>query len=241
MSLQVFRHESNKGRLSVDSGLSRRPRSPGAASQQDAQTSVASTSHALSEFHFSHQEPHPDAGAGGRKGSRSSIIQRFTSPWSQRYPDSGEQEDGFPGEDSGLNGPVGLRLLHSSPEPLVDIVLVHGLRGGSVKTWRMGNHPRYFWPQNWLPLEPGFDNVNIHTFGYESDWASTKSSILNVHDFGQSLLEEMRNSPYIRLNKKVHFPCLRPGRRWGILVVRRQGICLRLWMSPLGQAERQGD
>lgn len=45
-------------------------------------------------------------------------------------------------------------------------------------------------------MEPGLHNVNIHTFGYNSDWASTKSSILNVHDFGQSLLEEMRNSPH---------------------------------------------
>jgi hypothetical protein len=46
-------------------------------------------------------------------------------------------------------------------------------------------------------------NVNIHTFGYEADWASTKSSILDIHDFGQSLLEEMRNSPSLRENSGV--------------------------------------
>jgi len=67
-----------------------------------------------------------------------------------------------------------------------------------VKTWRKGNDPRSFWPQFWLPVEPGFRNVNIHSFGYDSDWASTKSSILNIHDFGQSLLEEMRNSSHLR-------------------------------------------
>lgn len=171
----------------------------------DPQIPVASTSRTLSEFHISYQEQTNEASPAGRKGSRSSIIKRFTSSWSQRYPDIEEKDGGSPDEPEGSNGPVGLRLLHSSPEPIVDIVLVHGLRGGSVKTWRKGNHPRYFWPQNWLPLEPGFDNVNIHTFGYESDWADTKSSILNVHDFGRSLLEEMRNSPYIRSNKKVPY------------------------------------
>lgn len=49
-------------------------------------------------------------------------------------------------------------------------------------------------------------NANIHSFGYESDWASTKSSILSVHDFGQSLLEEIRNSPFLRDGKSVSPP-----------------------------------
>ena len=84
------------------------------------------------------------------------------------------------------------------PEPLIDIIFLHGLRGGSIKTWRKGNGPRNFWPQLWLPVE-----LELHSFGYDSDWASPKSSILNVHDFGQSLLEEMHNSPYLRDNGNV--------------------------------------
>src|SRR5262245_56006928 len=108
-----------------------------------------------------------------------SIKKRFTQSWAQKRRSS---DDG---------GPRGLQILHASPEPLVDLIFVHGLRGGSVKTWRKGNDPRLFWPQYWLPREAGFHNTNIHTFGYESDWASTKSSILDVHDFGRSLLEEM--------------------------------------------------
>ncbi|RYP23159.1 hypothetical protein DL765_001244 [Monosporascus sp. GIB2] len=107
-------------------------------------------------------------------------------------------------EDEGAWGPLGLRLLHSSPEPLIDLIFVHGLRGGSIKTWRKGNDPRYFWPRLWLPAERDFHHVNIHSFGYDSDWASTKSSILNVHDFGQSLLEEMRNSPYLREDRSAY-------------------------------------
>ncbi|KAF7561983.1 hypothetical protein G7046_g2154 [Stylonectria norvegica] len=117
---------------------------------------------------------------------------RFTSSWAQKRRAKDDEQ--------GSRGPLGLRLLHPSPEPLIDLIFVHGLRGASVKTWQKGSDPRFFWPQFWLPLEPGLHNVNIHSFGYDSDWRSTKSSILNVHDFGQSLLEEMRNSPYLRDN-----------------------------------------
>jgi hypothetical protein len=106
-------------------------------------------------------------------------------------------------EQDDARGAVGLRLLHSSPEPLINLVFVHGLRGGSTKTWRKGSDPRLFWPQYWLPVESGFHNASIYSFGYESDWASTKPSILNVHDFGQSLFEEMRNLPLLRNNDNV--------------------------------------
>ncbi|RYP60677.1 hypothetical protein DL769_008016 [Monosporascus sp. CRB-8-3] len=135
-----------------------------------------------------------DADAISRPGPL--LKKRFTSSWARKR----NQKD----EDEGVRGPVGLRLLHSSPEPLIDLIFVHGLRGGSIKTWRKGNDPRYFWPQLWLPTERDFHNVNIHSFGYDSDWASTKSSILSIHDFGQSLLEEMRNSPYLRENRNAY-------------------------------------
>lgn len=100
-------------------------------------------------------------------------------------------------------GPLGLHLLHLSAEPLVDFIFVHGLRGGSIKTWRKGNDAALFWPQNWLPLDPAFKNVSVHTFGYNADWGDTKDSILNVHDFGRALLGEMKISPHIRNNGSV--------------------------------------
>ena len=46
--------------------------------------------------------------------------------------------------EQGIKGDLGLQLLRSSPEPLVDIIFVHGLRGGSVKTWRKGDDPALF-------------------------------------------------------------------------------------------------
>ncbi|MBE3050331.1 hypothetical protein IMZ48_49115 [Candidatus Bathyarchaeota archaeon] len=105
--------------------------------------------------------------------------------------------------EEGIRGELGLRLVHSSPEPLVDIIFVHGLRGGSIRTWRKGTDPRYFWPQCWLPLEKGFENASIHTFGYDSDWGTAKQSMLSVHDFGRTLYEEMRASQYLRSHDEV--------------------------------------
>ncbi|KAI0376958.1 NACHT and WD domain protein [Hypomontagnella monticulosa] len=145
---------------------------------------------------------------------RPSIKERFTSAWVNRRPDKDA--------DEGIRGPMGLRVLHSSPEPLVDLIFVHGLRGGSIKTWRKGDDPRMFWPRLWLPTEPGLQHVNIHSFGYDSDWASTKPSILNVHDFGQSLLEEMRNSPHLREHPSR--PIVLLGHSMGGLVVKKAFI-----------------
>ncbi|KAK9778605.1 putative NACHT and WD domain protein [Seiridium cardinale] len=141
---------------------------------------------------------------------------------SSRFVKRSEKEENA---EEDLRGPLGLRLLHSSPEPLVDVVFVHGLRGGSIKTWRKGDDRRFFWPQYWLPMEPGMRNASIHSFGYDSDWASTKTSILNVHDFGQSLLEQMRNSPYIRGNGNN--PIILVGHSMGGLVIKKAFILSR--------------
>lgn len=136
----------------------------------------------------------PDLGDGDGDDIPAPIKTRIASRLTRTNRDRDEEEEG-------IRGPEGLRLLRYSSEPLIDLIFVHGLRGGSVKTWRRGSDPRSFWPQFWLPMEPGFENVNIYSFGYDSDWASLKSSILNVHDFGQGLLEEMRDTPYFRGNK----------------------------------------
>lgn len=103
-------------------------------------------------------------------------------------------------------GPLGLRILHLSAKPLVDLIFVHGLRGGSIKTWRKGEDPELFWPQNWLPADPDFQHANIHSFGYNADFSETKESILDVYDFGRALLGEMRTSPHIRKRKTVCSP-----------------------------------
>jgi hypothetical protein len=94
-----------------------------------------------------------------------------------------------------LVGSYGLNLLYAPPVPLVDFIFVHGLRGGSRKTWSKTSDPLSYWPKEWLPREPAFKNVRIFSFGYNSDWGDRKDSVLNIHDFGKSLLSEIMNSP----------------------------------------------
>ena len=125
------------------------------------------------------------------------LDRRFSRSWLRNRPRSDISADPV--------GPLGLRPLHLSAEPLIDLIFVHGLRGGSIKTWRKGNDPRLYWPQNWLPLDPDFKNANVHSFGYNADFRDTKDSILNVHDFGRALLGEMRTSPHMRKRKTVRF------------------------------------
>lgn len=88
-------------------------------------------------------------------------------------------------------GCQGLTLLNSPPEVHASIVFVHGLRGGSYKTWSNGKDLESFWPQAWLAQEPKFRNVRIYTYGYHCDWTIGDLSILNIHDFGNSLYQDL--------------------------------------------------
>jgi pimeloyl-ACP methyl ester carboxylesterase len=97
---------------------------------------------------------------------------------------------------------LGLTTLYD-PTPnsaIADIIFIHGLGGNSRKTWSNSSNPRSFWPQDWLPTEPGFENVRIHSFGYRADWGKKwqQQSILNIHDFAESLIGGLRNHPSIR-------------------------------------------
>lgn len=100
-----------------------------------------------------------------------------------------------------IKGPLGLNLLHDVAEPLIDFIFVHGLGGGSRKTWSISPDPKHYWPKEWLPLDPDFRHVRIHTFGYKADWDDRKESTLTVHDFARSLVGEVQCSPHIRGNK----------------------------------------
>ena len=83
-------------------------------------------------------------------------------------------------------------------EPSIDFIFVHGLGGGSRKTWSKTSSLAHYWPQEWLSKDPAFKNVRVHSFGYNSDWADTRADILNVHDFAAALLGEMRDSPHLK-------------------------------------------
>ncbi|KAI0400118.1 hypothetical protein F4802DRAFT_620340 [Xylaria palmicola] len=119
-------------------------------------------------------------------------------------------------------GLFGLNLLYDPPEPLIDLIFVHGLRGGSIKTWCKGDDLKCFWPQAWLPKERDLQNVRIHSFGYNADWANMTETALDLHDFGRALLTEMNTSPFLRPPRES--PVLLVGHSMGGLVIKKAYI-----------------
>ena len=95
-------------------------------------------------------------------------------------------------------GPLGLNELISSPEPLVELVFVHGLGGGSRKSWSHTRLEDHFWPKSWLPRDPDFQNVRIHSFGYKSAKSEVVATIAGIPEYAESLLCALRDSPTIR-------------------------------------------
>ncbi|RWA07822.1 hypothetical protein EKO27_g7285 [Xylaria grammica] len=140
-------------------------------------------------------------------------------------------------EEGGEKGPLGLTTLHEPQEatPAVDIVFVHGLGGGSRKTWARTADPLHFWPKAWLPEDVEFRDVRIHSFGYNADWGERRQSILNIHDFAQSLLGEIKNNPSIRRgNTKL----ILVGHSMGGCVVKKAYILARQDITCKALAER---
>lgn len=103
-----------------------------------------------------------------------------------------------------IHGPLGLNLLYSPSESQIELVFVHGLGGGSRKTWCKDGDAAKYWPKEWLPMNPEFRNVRIHSFGYDSSYLNTNKSLLSVHDFGRSLLTELRSSPLVGRGENAH-------------------------------------
>lgn len=91
--------------------------------------------------------------------------------------------------DKAQADPLGLNLIYSTTEPDADIIFVHGLGGGSYKTWSWERNPENFWPI-WLSTEPGFSNTRIFTFGYNADFHGP-AGIWTITDFAKDLLSRM--------------------------------------------------
>lgn len=139
------------------------------------------------------------------KGLSKSEPRRGTSFFT-RFGSARQQTD----DKETTRGPLGLRSLFCASDTLIDLVFVHGLRGGSIKTWRYEEDQQLFWPRYWLPKEPEFSIVSIHSFGHESDWGSMTPSVLDVHDFGRSLYGELLASPSLRRTSTVSYVHVKP-------------------------------
>ncbi len=101
-------------------------------------------------------------------------------------------------DDTLRTGPLGLNELNSSPEPLIELVFVHGLGGGSRKSWSHTKLEDHFWPKSWLPRDPDFQNVRIHSFGYKSAKSEVVATIAGIPEYAESLLCALRDCPTIR-------------------------------------------
>jgi pimeloyl-ACP methyl ester carboxylesterase len=105
-------------------------------------------------------------------------------------------------ESPDRTGPLGLTTVYRPvADAVADIIFVHGLGGGSHKTWTKNADPALFWPKEWLPKDTEFQNIRIHTFGYDSDW--DKPSVLGIRDFATNLLQWITDLPEIASDTEV--------------------------------------
>jgi hypothetical protein len=116
-----------------------------------------------------------------------------------RSGDASEYADAEDAEDI-----LGLNTIWSPLNPLVDLIFVHGLGGGSRKTWT--EKGGQYWLKEWLPEDPGFKDVRIHSFGYKADWWEMRDSTLGINDFAISLLGQIRNNPGIKGSSVRDYP-----------------------------------
>ena len=96
--------------------------------------------------------------------------------------------------DTSDKDPLGLKVIHHPGDDYtVDIVFVHGLGGGSRRTWSKDHNPDLFWPLKFLPLEPGINEARISTFGYNANFGvGSRKNKMAVLDFAKSLLFELK-------------------------------------------------
>ncbi|KAM7215743.1 hypothetical protein V8F06_008853 [Rhypophila decipiens] len=140
-----------------------RKRSPDEELQSDTKEAVPRSSHASSE----------------------SMIRHTTAPQDAAGPPTAPKRSSSPSHNR-----LGLSTVHSHPEPVVDIIFVHGLGGKSRSTWSWQYDPQKFWPL-WLAEEVQLSKTRIFTFGYNADIAG-QTTPSNILDFSRQLLFQMK-------------------------------------------------
>ena len=154
-------------------------------------------------------------GSGVGYHGLSAVQRKFTNLSLSKTTTSSSRD-----EDASEKTRIGLTELYSPDfPPLIDFIFVHGLRGGSIKTWRKYDAPGYFWPKEWFHIDTDLSSVRTSTFGYQSDWLSRRDSVLNVHDFGRKLLGELQTSSFLRRSRDT--PIVLIGHSMGGLVIKK--------------------
>ena len=92
---------------------------------------------------------------------------------------------------------VGLQLLFLPPEPLVDLIFVHGLWGHYKESWSRSVAPSSFWPKEWLSRDPEFKHVRISSYGYNMPRYGYGNRESIASDQGKRLFDSLQNSDYL--------------------------------------------
>ncbi|PPJ56778.1 hypothetical protein CBER1_05969 [Cercospora berteroae] len=97
--------------------------------------------------------------------------------------------------EGGDADPTGLTVLHEPDHaPIADLVFVHGVGGGSFRSWAdSDNLADTLWPMNWLSGETLISSARISTYGYNSS-AGGPERLLDISDFAKDLLAKLRFS-----------------------------------------------
>src|SRR2546421_528638 len=87
--------------------------------------------------------------------------------------------------------PYGLfEVFGGCDQPLVDLVLIHGLNGHPLDSWRAANSD-VFWPKDLLPKQLEMEKVRILTYGYNAavgDLLGSQSAD-RIHHHAQTLVQ----------------------------------------------------
>lgn len=76
--------------------------------------------------------------------------------------------------------------MYAFPDPILDLIFVHGLGGTSKGTWSWERDPVNFWPP-WLGGDIELSKTRIFTFGYNASF-SGQYTTFNILDFAKDLL-----------------------------------------------------
>ncbi|TIA08966.1 WD40 repeat-like protein [Aureobasidium pullulans] len=166
--------------------------------------------------------------------SRSSTLTKAKSLFRNLSISRGKPEKQPAADSSSVKNPYGLNTLSEPGDAdsiVADFIFIHGLGGGSRKTWTRDSDPELFWPQKWLPHDSAFEGVGIHSFGYNAEFTtmnpyfkSKNVQPLSVDTYGESLVEEIHSHPGI---KDRDTPLVFIAHSMGGLVLKRACILLK--------------
>ncbi|KAI1423685.1 hypothetical protein F5Y12DRAFT_756244 [Xylaria sp. FL1777] len=86
--------------------------------------------------------------------------------------------------------PLGLTMVYSCRNPVIDLIFIHGLGGTSMSTWSWNRDPVNFWPL-WLGNDRDLSRSRIFTFGYDASLTGGSTG-LGILDFAKDLLFRMK-------------------------------------------------